>query len=83
VTAGGPALRYNGPDREYGEHDDYKVGDEVWTYDNAPGFVVFVNFIHGGRRPLSYNVEGPDYTGENYRVRTYDGSRLALVRRKI
>lgn len=68
--------RYPGPDGSFGEHDDYRVGDEVWTYDNAPGTVVW------SPRPSEYNVEGPDHAGGDYRVRTYDASRLALVRRK-
>lgn len=81
-----PIKRYEGPDQNFGEHDDYKVGDEVWTYDNAPGLVVFIQAEAVSTSPyraeLTYNVEGPDHTGGNYRVRTYDASRLALVRRK-
>lgn len=78
-----PVNRYPGPDRDFGEHDDYRVGDEVWTYDNAPGMVVFVRpAVPGDPDGKDYNVEGPNYMGEDYRVRNYDHTRLALVRRK-
>lgn len=85
---GRPVGSYSGPDRDFGQHDDYRVGDEVWTYDNAPGMVVFVDneavsTVPKYRSERVYNVEGPDHTGGNYRVRTYDASRLALVRRKV
>ena len=28
-------MSYTGPDRRFGEHDDYAVGDVVHTYDGA------------------------------------------------
>jgi hypothetical protein len=66
-------MSYTGPDRDFGEHDDYAIGDIVHTYDNTQGEVTFVRDDAYGR---DYRVQ------EGGTERTYDGSRLALVQRR-
>lgn len=71
--------RYLGPDREFGEHDDYKVGDLVRTYDGDDAEVLSVRrYDEQADGPFAtiYEVSNPRVT-----ARRFDGSRLALIKR--
>lgn len=68
---------YQGPDSDFGQNDDYRVGDVVHTYDATQGVVTKVNTWPGHK---DYSVIDAD---NEYQTRHYDGSRLALVRRAV